>query len=84
MSATQQQPPKNHQPYRDSRKSSLIPKTARTPSGLGDTVTHLVKTIQEFTERFNQIARLFVWAVTAQSIFDILERLSTRISGTEH
>ena len=47
-------------------------------------VTHLVKTIEEFTHRYNQEAKPFVWAATAQSILDKLERLSTRISGTPH
>ena len=47
-------------------------------------VTHLVKTIEEFTQRYNQEAKPFVWAATAQSILDKLERLSTRISGTPH
>ena len=47
-------------------------------------VRHLVKTIEEFTHRYNQEAKPFVWAATAQSILDKLERLSTRISGTPH
>ena len=47
-------------------------------------VRHLVKTIEEFTHRYNQEAKPFVWAATAQSILDKLERLSTRISGTSH
>ena len=47
-------------------------------------VTHLVKTIQDFTERYNQDVKPFVWTATAQSIIDKVERLSTRICGTEH
>ena len=47
-------------------------------------VRHLVKTIEEFTHRYNQEAKPFVWAATAQSILDKLARLSTRISGTPH
>ena len=38
-------------------------------------VKHLVKTIQEFTQRYNEEAKPFVWAATAQSILDKLERL---------
>ena len=47
-------------------------------------VKHLVKTIQEFTKRYNEEAKPFVWAATAPSILDKLERLSIRISGTPH
>ena len=44
-------------------------------------VKHLVKTIEEFTHRYNQEAKPFVWVATAQSILDKLERLSIRITG---
>ena len=36
------------------------------------------------TQRYNEEAKPFVWAATAQSILDKLERLSIRISGTPH
>ena len=47
-------------------------------------VTHLVKTIQDFTERYNADVMPFVWTATAQSIIDKVERLSARICGTAH
>ena len=47
-------------------------------------VTHLVRTIKEFTERYNEEAKPFVWAATSQSIIDKVERLATRICGTSH
>ena len=48
-------------------------------------VTHLVRTIKEFTERYNEEeAKPFVWAATSQSIIDKVERLATRICGTPH
>ena len=47
-------------------------------------VKHLVKTIEEFTQRYNEDAKPFVWAATAQSILDKLERLFMLISETPH
>ena len=48
-------------------------------------VTHLVRTIKEYTERYNEEeAKPFVWAATSQSIIDKVERLATRICGTPH
>ena len=47
-------------------------------------VTHLVRAIKEFTERYNEEANPFVWAATSQSIIDKVERLATRICGTSH
>lgn len=47
-------------------------------------VTHLVRTIKEFTQRYNEEAKPFVWAATSQSIIDKVERLATRICGTSH
>ncbi len=47
-------------------------------------IKHLVKTIEEFTQRYNEDAKPFVWAATAQSILDKLERLSIRISVGHH
>ena len=47
-------------------------------------IKHLVKTIEEFTHRHNEDAKPFVWAATAQSILDKLERLSMLISETPH
>ena len=48
-------------------------------------VTHLVRTIKEYTERYNEEeAKPFVWAATSQSIIDKVERLSTRICRTPH
>ena len=47
-------------------------------------VKRLVKTIEEFSRRYNERAKPFVWAATAQSILDELERLSMHISGTPH
>ena len=48
-------------------------------------VTHLVRTIKEFTERYNEEeAKPFVWAATSQSIIDKVECLDTRICGTPH
>lgn len=47
-------------------------------------VTDLVNTIKAFTEGHNAHAKPFIWAATAQSIIEKVERLSTRISGTAH
>ena len=47
-------------------------------------VKELVQRIKEFTERYNQGARPFVWTATAQSIIDKVARLYTLICGTAH
>ena len=47
-------------------------------------VTDLVNQIKAFTEGHNTSAKPFVWAATAQSIIDKVERLFTRISEASH
>lgn len=47
-------------------------------------VTQLKQAIHDFTRHYNQDAKPFVWAATAQSIIDKVGRLSTRICGTPH
>ena len=44
----------------------------------------LVDQIRAFTEGHNDAAKPFVWAATAQSILEKVERKSTRISDMEH
>ncbi len=47
-------------------------------------VGQLVDTISEFITHHNAGANPFIWVATAESIYEKLERLSTRICGTEH
>ena len=47
-------------------------------------VSDLVDQIRAYTDGHNEVAKPFVWAATAQSILDKVERLSTRISETGH
>ena len=47
-------------------------------------VKELVDTIKAFTAGHNASAKPFIWAATAQSISEKVERLSTRISNTPH
>ena len=47
-------------------------------------VSDRVDQIRAYTDGHNEAAKPFVWAATAQSILDKLERLSTRISETGH
>ena len=47
-------------------------------------VPDLVQKIKAFTDSHNDGATPFVWTATAQSILDKVERLSARISGTQH
>ena len=52
--------------------------------GSFDSVAQLVKTIESFIAQHSAFSSPFIWAATAESIFDKLERLSARICGTEH
>ena len=52
--------------------------------GSFESVAQLVKTIETFIAQYNASTSPFIWVATAESIFDKLERLSTRISGTQH
>ena len=52
--------------------------------GSFDSVPQLVETIETFIAKYNQSAAPFVWVATAESIFEKLQRLSTRICGTGH
>ena len=47
-------------------------------------VKDLIKKIDAFVEAYNQTAKPFAWTATAESIFLKLERLLSRISGTQH
>ena len=47
-------------------------------------VKELKAAIQGFTEAYNADANPFVWAATAESILQKIERLATRISDTGH
>jgi putative transposase len=47
-------------------------------------VKDLIAKINRFTQNYNQHCRPFAWTATADSIFQKLAKLSTRISGTEH
>ena len=47
-------------------------------------VTDLIRRIHEFTEAYNKDAKPFIWVATAQSILEKIERLTTRISDSEH
>ena len=52
--------------------------------GSFDSVPQLITTIETFIARYNESASPFVWVATAESIFNKLERLSSRICGTPH
>jgi putative transposase len=47
-------------------------------------VKDLIAKINRFTQNYNQHCRPFAWTATADSIFQKLAKLCTRISGTEH
>jgi len=47
-------------------------------------VKQLVDTISHFIKHHNAAATPFIWVATTESIYEKLERLSTRICGTEH
>ena len=44
----------------------------------------LVGKIEHFVTQYNKHCKPFVWTATADSILGKLERLTSRISGTEH
>ena len=52
--------------------------------GSFSSVKDLVRKIDAFVEAYNKTAKPFAWTTTAQSIFLKLERLLSRISGTQH
>jgi len=52
--------------------------------GSFSSVKDLVQTIDSFIAAYNQTAQPFAWVATAHSIFLKLERLLSRISGTQH
>ena len=52
--------------------------------GSFNSVAQLVQTIEAFIAHYNASSAPFVWVATADSIFAKLERLSARISGTQH
>jgi putative transposase len=47
-------------------------------------VKDLIAKINRFTQNYNQHCRPFAWTATADSIFQKLAKLCTRISGTQH
>jgi len=47
-------------------------------------VKDLVAKIDAFIKTYNANSKPFVWTATADAIFDKLQRLCRRISGTEH
>ena len=47
-------------------------------------VRELIRRIEEFGKNYNSNSRPFVWTATADSIFQKLTRLCSRISGTSH
>jgi putative transposase len=47
-------------------------------------VRELIRRIEEFVKNYNSNSRPFVWTATADSIFQKLTRLCSRISGTAH
>jgi transposase len=47
-------------------------------------VRDLVAKIDHFVTRYNQTCQPFVWTATADSILAKLQRLCSRINGTEH
>jgi len=52
--------------------------------GSFSSVKDLVRKIDAFVKAYNKTAKPFAWTATAQSIFLKLERLLSRISGTQH
>ena len=52
--------------------------------GSFSSVKDLIRKIDTFVEAYNQTAKPFAWTATAESIFLKLERLLSRISGTQH
>jgi transposase len=47
-------------------------------------VKDLIAKINRYTQNYNQHCKPFAWTATADSIFQKLAKLCTRISGTEH
>jgi putative transposase len=47
-------------------------------------VRQLFKRIDQFVSHYNRDCKPFMWTATADSILVKLQRLCTRISGTEH
>jgi putative transposase len=47
-------------------------------------VRELIRRIEEFVQHYNRHSRPFLWTATADSIFQKLTRLCSRISGTPH
>ena len=47
-------------------------------------VRELIRCINEFVQHYNRRSRPFAWSATADSIFQKLSRLCSRISGTAH
>ena len=47
-------------------------------------VKELITKIDHFVAHYNQNCKLFTWAAAADSILENINRLSSRISGTEH
>jgi putative transposase len=47
-------------------------------------VKDLIRKIDAFVEAYNRTAKPFAWTATAESIFLKLEKLLSRISGTQH
>ena len=47
-------------------------------------VRELIRRIEEFVQHYNRHSRPLVWTATADSIFQKLNRLCSRISGTPH
>jgi len=52
--------------------------------GTFSSVKDLISRIDQFVQHYNANAQPFVWTATAESILAKIERLCTRISGTEH
>ena len=49
-----------------------------------ESVTDLVRKIDEYVTQYNQHNKPFVWAATAESILAKIERLCSYINGTQH
>jgi len=47
-------------------------------------VRELIRCINEFVQHYNRRSHPFAWTATADSIFQKLSRLCSRISGTQH
>jgi putative transposase len=52
--------------------------------GSFSSVSDLIAKIDQFVTHYNQTCRPFVWTATADSILAKLQRLCSRINGTEH